>query len=164
MAAACSGGATSSATATAAAPPANTTQATGQAGTGTADPCALVTAAEAQAAMGVPVATTSGLPLSAGNGSGCVYESADVNSNSLSVVVEGGLEKDFFDAEFGAGAPATGVGSDAYFEVAGNTGTLAIWQNGTGLEIAITDASGDTSPAQIQAAATKVALAALARL
>ena len=45
-----------------------------------------------------------------------------------------------------------------------STGTLAIWQNGTGLEIAITDASGDTSPAQIQAAATKVALAALARL
>lgn len=173
--AACGGSGTpslSSATGTATiapgtAPSANTTSATSQAGTGTADPCALVTAAEAQAAMGVPVATTAGLPLSAGNGSDCAYESADANRNSLSVGVAA-EDKDGFDAEFGAGspgsAPVTGVGSDAYFSVSGNTGTLAVWQNGSALEIQITDASGATTPAQIQAAATTVALAALSRL
>jgi hypothetical protein len=149
------------------APSANTTQATSQAGTGTVDACALVTTAEAHAAMGVPVATAATVPLAAGHGSGCVYDSADVNRNSLSVSVNG-EEKDFFDAEFGAGspgsAPVTGVGTDAYFAVSGNTGTLAVWQNGSALEIQITDASGATTPAQIQAAATTVALAALSRL
>lgn len=165
--AACSGGAASSSTRTAAASPTSTTQATSQAGTGTVDACALVTAAEAQAAMGVPVATKAGLPVSAGNGSDCAYESADANRNTLSVGVAA-EDKDGFDAEFGArspgSAPITGVGSDAYFSVSGNTGTLAVWQNGTALEIQITDGSGDTTPAQIQAAATTVALAALGRL
>jgi hypothetical protein len=163
MAAACSGAATLNPTTTAAAPPPNATPAASQGATSTADACALVTAAEAQAAMGVPVATTAAVPLSVGSGSGCVYDSADVNRNSLSVSVNG-EEKDFFDAEFGAGAAVTGVGSDAYFAVAGNTGTLAVWQNGTALEIQITDGSSDTNPGQIQAAATKVALAAIPRL
>ena len=84
MAAACSGGATSNSTPTAAASPANTTPSTGQAGTGTADACALVTAAEAQAAMGAPVATTK----RKGDGGYhvCDYASAD-GRNDLAVAL-----------------------------------------------------------------------------
>ena len=58
LATACSGAATSNSTATAVASPANTTSVNGPSRAGTADPCALVTAAEAQATMGLPVATT----------------------------------------------------------------------------------------------------------
>ena len=154
MAAACSGGATSSPTATA-----DTTQATSQAGTGTADACALLTTAEAQEALGVPMATA--IPKE--DLQVCDYVSADGRTD-LAVARYDNVpdDKAGFDVAYG-GQPVTGVGSYAKF----NAALKALWafQNGTVISISLSmaDDSGVTAE-QIQAALTKVALAALARL
>jgi hypothetical protein len=162
LAAGCSGGATPSSTATAAAPPANTTPSTGQVGTGTVDPCALATAAEAQAAMGLPVATTT--KQDQGIADLCLYTSADANHWVAITLDHGSRDKAEFDLvnqRSDQEASVSGVGGDAYFNA--DTETLSVWQNGTDFSIQIVD-HGDATPDQIQAAATKVALAVLTRL
>ena len=160
MAAACSGGSTSNPTATGA-PPTNTTPAASAAGTGSADPCALVTSAEAQAAIGVPVATTkrkddSGYHV-------CEYTSADGRTNLVVTLydrVGDGEDKTSFELAF-AGQPVTGVGSDARFNA--DLSALAVLQNGTVVVVTMSNPVG-VAGAQIQAALTKVAIAALGRL
>ncbi len=141
---------------------ANTSQATGQAETSTADPCALTTAAEAQAAMGLPVAKTERYDNGIANV--CQYTSADGDHwVAISLWDNSGDQGQFDSAGKSSdeNAPVAGVGSDAYFNA--DTETLSVWQNGTALSIQIAE-HGDATPAQTQVAATKVALAALARL
>jgi len=161
LVAACSGGATSNPTSTAPASPASTTPATSQAGTGTADPCALVTSAEAQAAIGVPVATTK--RKDEGGYHVCEYTSAD-GRTTLGVTlydrVGDGEDQTSFELAF-AGQPVTGVGSDARFNA--DLSTLAVLQNGTVINVGVSNVASATA-AQIQAALTKVAIAALGRL
>jgi predicted small secreted protein len=127
------------------------------------DPCVLVTAAEAEAAIGVTVAATQ--PEDMGASTACVYMSAD-GRNSLAVtVVDGGMDKAEFDLTANGSdlwAPVAGVGSDAYFNA--DNDTLTAWQSNNAITITIADESGNTSPAQIQATEIKVANTALGRV
>ena len=164
LAAGCSGGATPNPTDTSVAPRPSTTLATGQAGSGTAEPCALVTAAEAQAAMGVPVATTT--KQDQGIANLCQYTSAD-GDHWVAITLDhkaAGTRQNLDlvnNQHSGREASVSGVGGDAYFNA--DTETLSVWQKGTDFSIQIAE-HGDATPAQTQAAATKVALAALGRL
>lgn len=169
FAAACSGGGSSTpagaqgptlAAGTSAAGGGGTAPASGSAGV---DPCALVTASEAQAAIGVPVAAAQ--PNDNGIDTVCEYKSAD-GRNSLAVLVrDGGTDQASFDLGMKGSdqwAPVAGVGTDADFNA--DTDTLTFWQSNNMISIQITDESGNSTPAQIQAAATKVANIALGRL
>ena len=71
-------------------------------------------------------------------------------------------DKTAFDLAYG-GQPVTGVGSYANFNAA--LKALWAWQNGTVISISVSMADeGGATAAQIQAALTKVALAAFGRL
>ena len=134
----------------------------GESGTGTADPCALVTSAEAQAAMGVPVAKTT--PKNDGTSHVCDYASADGRTDLEVTVIDPGpdaADKTTFDIAYGAGQPIAGVGGDAYFNAALNA--LSAWQNGTVVSVGVSNPAV-ASAGQVQAALTKVAIAVLARL
>ena len=133
-----------------------------QSATGNDDPCALVTAAEAQTAMGVPVASTK--PKGSGSYHVCDYASADGRTILEVTRIDpsgDASDKTSFDLAYGAGQPVAGVGGDAYF----NAGLLAltVWQSGTVINVGVSNASA-AAAAQMQAALTKVALAALGRL
>lgn len=161
MAAACSGGASSNPTAAAAVPPINTSPSTGPAGSDTADPCGLVTSAEAQAAMGVPVATTK--RKDEGSYHVCEYTSADGRTDLVVTLydrVGDGEDQTSFELAF-AGQPVSGVGSDARFNA--DLSALAVLQNGTVVDVSMSNPVG-VAGAQIQAALTKVAISALGRL
>ena len=176
LVAACSGGATStttpaattptSAAATSASAPASAAVASSpsssgsQAGTGTTDACALVSAAEAQPVMGGPVATTR--PGGSGPLHTCDYLSADgrtVLSVSLTDPNPDTADKTAFDVAYSASQPVAGVGGDAYFNA--DLSALAVWQNGTILSVTVSNGPA-TSPAQAQAALTTLAQAILA--
>jgi hypothetical protein len=133
-----------------------------QSAAGNNDPCALVTAAEAQTAMGVPVATTK--PKGSGAYHVCDYASADGRTILEVTRIDpsgDGSDKTTFDLAYGAGQPVAGVGGDAYFNA--DLSALTVWLSGTVISVGVSNASGATA-AQMQAALTKVALAALARL
>ncbi len=160
VAASCAGVATSTSTATSAPPAATITSSTGQAGVGT-DPCALVTSAEAGAAIGVQVATTK--RKDDGGYHVCEYVGADARYNLVVTLIDrvgDGTDKTAFDLAYG-GQPVTGVGSDARFDA--DLSALAVLQNGTVIDVSMSD-EGRATGAQIQAALTKVALIALGRL
>ncbi|HLY50779.1 MAG TPA: hypothetical protein VKR21_16445 [Solirubrobacteraceae bacterium] len=157
MAAACSGGATSDPTTTGT-PLTNTTPVASAAASGTADPCSLVTSAEAQAAIGVAVATTK--RKDEGGVQVCDYTSAD-GRTSLVVTLYGDAEDTTsFELAF-AGQPVSGVGSDARFNA--DLSALAVLQNGTVVDVSMSNPVG-VAGAQIQTALTTVAIAAIGRL
>ena len=142
---------------------ANPPRATGQTGTSTADPCALINAAEAQAAMGLPVAKSERYDDN-GITKVCQYTSADSDHWVAISLWDNSGDLSQFDAtrkSSNENAQVTGVGGDAYFNA--DTETLSVWQNGTAFSIQVAE-HGDASPAQTQNAATNLALAALARL
>jgi hypothetical protein len=160
IAAACSGGATPNPTT--AAQPTATTPAASDGGSGTTDPCALVTSAEAQAAIGVPVVTMK--RKDEGVIQVCEYTSADGRTDLVLTLYErvgDGQDQTSFELAFG-GQPVSGVGSDARFIV--DLSALAVWQNGTVVDVAMSNPVGSPGAAQIQAALVKVAIAALGRL
>ncbi|MGH7735179.1 MAG: hypothetical protein ACREOE_16195, partial [Gemmatimonadales bacterium] len=161
---ACGGSGTPSLTAAAgdtAIAPASTPSPT-QAGAGNSDPCALVTAAEAQAAMGVPVATTR--PTGSGGYHVCDYASADGRTALEVTRIDpsgDGSDKTTFELAYGAGQAVAGVGDDAFFNA--DLSALTVLQNGTVVNVGLSNAVG-VSAAQMQAVLTKVVLAALGRL
>ena len=123
----------------------------------------MVTASEAQAAIGVPVAATQ--PSDDGFDNVCTYTSAD-GQHWLSVSVHvGGIDRASFDRgkeDRDQWVPVAGVGTDAYFSA--DADTLVIWQSNSTIGIQIEDQSGNTTPDQIQAAEVKVATTAVGRL
>ena len=127
------------------------------------DPCVLVTAPEAQAAIGVAVAATQ--PNDDGIDNVCTYKSGD-GQHWLSVSVrDGGTDQASFDLgakDRDQWVPVAGVGTDAYFNAGADT--LSIWQSNNMISIQIYDQSGNTTSDQIQAAEVKVANTALGRL
>jgi hypothetical protein len=172
MAAACSGSATnptisdaplaSNAPVASNAPLASTAPAASEGASGSTDPCALVTSAEAQAAIGVPVATVK--RKDQGQVQVCEYTSADGRTDLVLTLYErvgAGEDSTSFEAAF-AGQPVSGVGSDA--RVNADLSGLAVLQNGTVVDVAMSNPVGSAGAAQIQAALTKVAIAALGRL
>lgn len=160
MAAACSGGATSNPAATGT-PLTNATAAASAGASGSADPCALVTSAEAQAAIGVPVATVK--PKDEGGEQVCEYTSADGRTSLVVTLydrVGDGEDTTSFELAF-AGQPVSGVGSDARFNA--DLSALAVLENGAVLDVSMSNPVDVAGP-QIQAALTTVATAALGRL
>ena len=157
MAAACSGGATSSSDRDRGHAPRRPCQA----GPGTADACALLTTAEAQEALGVPMATA--IPKE--DLQVCDYVSADGRTD-LAVARYDNVpdDKAGFLRRLRRPAGHREAASDAKF----NAALKALWafQNGTVISISLSmaDDSGVTAEQILQAALTKVALAALARL
>ncbi len=86
-----------------------------------------MTASEAQAAIGVPVAPTQ--PTDDGFDNVCTYKSAD-GQHWLSVSVHvGGIDQTNFDRgkkDRNQWMPVAGVGTDACFDA--NSDTLSLWQ------------------------------------
>jgi hypothetical protein len=142
---------------------AGTAEETGPTTTRATDPCALLTAAEAQAALGLPIAKSERY---ADNGIAtvCQYTSADSDHWVAISLWDNSGDRDQFDStgkSSDENVPVAGVGSDAYFNA--GTETLSVWQNGTAFSIQVAE-HGDGTSAQTQAAATNLALAALGRL
>ena len=114
-----------------------------------------------QAAIGVPVATMK--PKDDGAYRVCEYTSADDRTNLVVTLydrVGDGEDQASFELAF-AGQPVSGVGSDAQFNA--DLSALAVLQNGTVVDVSMSNPVGLTG-AQIQAALTTVAIAALGRL
>jgi len=127
-----------------------------------ADPCVLVTAVDAQLAVGVPM----GQPKAMDDGlyRHCSYVSAD-GRYYLNVST---IEDD--EASFEQGRKITtknsktvaGLGANAYFDL--DHQLLLIFKKGILLNIQVGDHTGKTSAAQLEAAGEKVGAAAIPRL
>jgi hypothetical protein len=127
-----------------------------------ADPCALVTAADAQTAIGVPMGQPKGMD--DGLYRHCTYESADGRFYLYISTI------DDDQASFEQGRKLTarnsktveGLGANAYFDP--DHEMLLIWKKGILLNIQAGDHSGNTSLAQLEAHDAKAAAAAIPRL
>jgi hypothetical protein len=127
-----------------------------------ADPCVLVTAADAQAAIGVPM----GQPKAMDDGlyRHCTYESADGRFYLYISTI------DDDEASFERGKKITtkesktvgGLGANAYFDL--DHQLLLIWKKGILLNIQAGDHSRNTGLDQLEADDTKAASAAIPRL
>ena len=145
------------ATATTAAPSAVATSASAgpsdSAAKAAPNPCSLVTAADASAALGSSAPT--GLHQPAGLFDACIYAAG---AKSVVILVRS-IDQATFDASAkanpGGATPVTGVGSDAY----NASQTLLVWQAGTEIGIQVQAGSGDTLTTE-----KRLASAAVARL
>jgi hypothetical protein len=126
------------------------------------DPCTLVTAAEAQAVLGVAIVA----PASSDDSlfRHCIFTSAD--KRKYLYLDARDLKRDIFEKGMKtvrSGLPVAGdIGADAYTDK--SSGTLLVWKNGTTLNILIGDQSGNTSDEKKEAAEEKIARIALSHL
>jgi hypothetical protein len=130
-------------------------------GAGKSHPCSLVTAADAQTALGVaaPATTTD---KDDGLYTDCVYTSAD-GRHILSIqILDDTDDKADFDKNVNNLTPVPDVGDGALFS--GDMDLMSVLKGDVLMNLLLNDESGDTSPAQVEAALTVVAKAAVSRL
>jgi hypothetical protein len=128
---------------------------------GKSHPCSLVTAADAHTALGVaaPATTTN---KDDGLYTDCVYTSAD-GRHSLSIqILDDTDDKADFDKNVNNLTPVPGVGDGALFS--SDMDLMSVLKGDVLINLLLSDESGDTTPAQVEAALTVVAKAAVSRL
>src|SRR5579862_4785929 len=129
----------------------------------TVDPCKLVTAAEVQAVVGVPMQAPQGMDDEPYRN--CEYMSTNPGHNLYLTTQD--MEQEYFEKGMKMvkhGLPVgTGMGAEAYTQY-GGSGNLYVWKKGTELTIHLEDQSGNTSPEKREADQEKIAELALSRL
>jgi len=144
--------------------PAATTRAS-QPSSGPADACKLVSAAEAQAALGKPVRPAKAKAGATGRSANCTYESTDFANGTaagLALVItyfpHSSMTKTQFDANYGGNGSraVTGLGDSAWYL----GGMLNVYAQGANLSVTIVSLNAEATVAQLE----PVARRALARI